>query len=289
MRRDFKCPYSMLDSDIICEHKIGRVELPDAVTLHNHDGFEIIIFLSGDVSIIVEAVEKKLHRGDIIVVSPYTFHGINLTIDDVLQVKDYERIVLNIRPEILGWISDKENDLHAFLSDLGMGKPGLIHVDEGTLGDFVAMLDELESALKNDSFGSSLLTKVKLCEFVVKLARYSFGAKVTSYKNRMPTLVSQIFGYIDENVSKPLTVEEVAKALNHNSDYISRVFKSATGNALKHYISAKKIATAKKYLGQGYSPSDVCFMVGYENYSSFSRSFRSHIGLSPKQCQQNQH
>ena len=51
------------------------------------------------------------------------------------------------------------------------------------------------------------------------------------------------------------------------------------------YINAKKIVLAQKLLLQNYSPYDVCFMVGYNNYSSFSRRFSKQIGTSPKQFQ----
>lgn len=86
-------------------------------------------------------------------------------------------------------------------------------------------------------------------------------------------------------LTDPLTVEQIAKEIHHNSDYLSRVFKDTTGGPLKQYINARKMFLTRQYLQQGYPPYEVCFMIGYNNYSSFSRRFSAQIGCSPKQYQ----
>lgn len=80
-----------------------------------------------------------------------------------------------------------------------------------------------------------------------------------------------------------MSVDIVARELHHNRDYLNRIFQEATGGSLKYYINAKRIATAQQLLRDGYAPYDVCFMLSFNNYSSFSRCFSQHIGLSPKQ------
>lgn len=80
-------------------------------------------------------------------------------------------------------------------------------------------------------------------------------------------------------------MEQIAKEIHHNSDYLSRVFKDTTGGSLKQYINARKMFLARQYLQQGYPPYEVCFMIGYNNYSSFSRRFSAQIGCSPRQYQ----
>lgn len=124
MKKDLHCPYSILNADIICEHKSARIDNPGNVTLHNHDGYELLLFLKGDASVFVESEEKKLEPGDIIMIRPYLFHGIR-----VADISCYERVVLNIRPEILQNLSDGESDLslcfHASESRLN-----LLHLTE---------------------------------------------------------------------------------------------------------------------------------------------------------------
>ena len=54
MKKSLNCPYSMIDQEIICEHKMARVTPEDINTVHNHDGYEVVLFLKGDVNIMIE-------------------------------------------------------------------------------------------------------------------------------------------------------------------------------------------------------------------------------------------
>ena len=53
-------PYSILHADIICEHKLAQIDRFSVETMHDHDGYEILLFLSGEANIIVESEEKRL-------------------------------------------------------------------------------------------------------------------------------------------------------------------------------------------------------------------------------------
>ena len=101
----------------------------------------------------------------------------------------------------------------------------------------------------------------------------------------MPVAVAKVLEYIDKHLSDEITINAMSAELHYSSDHLSRAFSEATGDSLKHYINAKKIALAQKLLLENNSPYDVCFMVGYNNYSSFSRRFSNQIGVSPKQYQ----
>lgn len=279
MKKDLNCPYSVLTNDILCEHKIAKVIIPNTPTLHNHDGYEILLFLKGDVNIIVESAEKKLERGDLIVIPSFAFHGITLT-----DVAHYERIVLNIRPQLLKEISDAETN---FLSILDISSTTLCftHLSEEQLTFFVDLLDKLENAQKSSEYGHLLLAKSYLIQFLLLAFGSIENSRANNFDNIMSPIVKKVFEIIEENATRNITVTSLAKECNINCDYLGKLFKTATGGSLKHYINAKKISLAQQYINQGYSPYDVCFMVGYNNYSSFSRRFSSHVGLSPKQYQ----
>lgn len=278
MKKDYRSPYSILEADIICERKTARIEQSESFTLHNHDGYELLLFLKGDVSIFVESEEKKLEYGNLIIIPPYIFHGMK-----VADIDQYERIVLNIRPEILNAISDDETDLSECLRTEDGKRLNLLALKDDHLEEMIRLLESLESSLTQNAYGHTALSRAYLTEFLVMLGRYTSHHPAHEYENDMSPTVKRIFMYIDENIRNELSVEIIADALHHNSDYLGRVFKNATGSSLKYYINAKKIALAQQLLRQGTSPYDVCFMLGFNNYSSFSRCFSRHIGLSPKQ------
>lgn len=280
MKKDLDCPYGVLDRDVICEHKFTRISLPSKITLHNHDGYEILLFLGGDASIVVESEEKKLERGDLVFISAYAFHGIGLIDSD-----RYERIVIDIRWNCLRELGEETADLTSCFSRTPAGKLNILRLEEEDILTFTDLADRLEDSLTSQAFGHGILAKAYLSELMVMACRLASTYTSPSYDNIMPSVVSKTFTYIDANLTAPLTVEQIAKEIHHNSDYLSRVFKDTTGGSLKQYINARKMFLARQYLQQGYPPYEVCFMIGYNNYSSFSRRFSAQIGCSPKQYQ----
>ena len=101
----------------------------------------------------------------------------------------------------------------------------------------------------------------------------------------MPLPVKGAFLFVQEHLTENFTIQELAEALHHNSDYISRCFKKTMGITLQDYIIAKRISRAQEYLLKGYPPTEVCYLCGFNNYSNFSRTFAAYLGISPKKYQ----
>lgn len=278
MNKDLHCPYSILNANIMCEHKSARIAQTNTTILHNHDGYELVLFLHGDASAIVESEEIKLERGDLILIAPYTFHAIR-----VVNIEQYERIVLNFRSQILEQLEDSDTNFDSYFRSGVNGKFNLISLSSFHIDEMLDLLGRLENSLHKKQFGQNILSMAYLAQFLVTIANYTRRCPTLEYDNIMLPTVKRIFDFIDENIYNELSVEIIASRLHHNSDYLGRIFKNTTGGSLKYYINAKKIALAQQLLREGKSPYDVCFMLSFNNYSSFSRCFSKHIGLSPKQ------
>ncbi len=279
MKKALNCPYTVIDHEIICEHKTARVTPSDIKTVHNHDGYEVVLFLKGDVNIMIEPEIFKMKRGDMFLISPLTFHGL-----DLIDISGYERIVINIQFEYLKHMGDAETDFSTLFRSESNPNMNHLHIPDDELPRFISIAKNLEDANRSDCYGHSILSKSYLSEFLLLTCKYS--ENVPQKKNSvMPDVVAKIFEYIDTHLTEDITVGSMSDDLHYSSDHLSRAFGEATGDSLKHYINAKKIALAQKLLLENNSPYDVCFMVGYNNYSSFSRRFSNQIGLSPKQFQ----
>ncbi len=280
MKKDLNCPYSLIDREYICEHKTARVTPGDIKTVHNHDGYEIVLFLHGDVNIMIEPDIFKMKRGDMFFTSPLVFHGLDLE-----DINSYERVVINIQYEYLNELGDEDTDFSTLFRSSASPNMNHLVIPEDALPEFIELAEKLNECMDSTDFGHTVLAKALLVEFLLKARKYSSNTKPLPKNSLMPQVVSRIFDYIDTNIKEDITINSMALALHYSSDHLSRVFSEATGDSLKHYINAKKIVLAQRLLLQNYSPYDVCFMVGYNNYSSFSRRFSKQIGMSPKQFQ----
>lgn len=89
--------------------------------------------------------------------------------------------------------------------------------------------------------------------------------------------------YIDGNVSKPYTVDELAGLFNISKYYLCHVFKEQTGHTLMDYVAIRRIERAQTLMLEGSSSTEAGFAVGYNNYSVFFKHFKRHTGKTPRQ------
>ena len=72
-----------------------------------------------------------------------------------------------------------------------------------------------------------------------------------------------------------LYVEDLARLVHVNDQYLMRLFKKETGMSLTQYINEQRILKASHLLKHSdYNINYVADLVGYENLSYFARSFK---------------
>lgn len=90
--------------------------------------------------------------------------------------------------------------------------------------------------------------------------------------------------YIDEHITREVSLEDVADFLGITPPYLSLLFKKVHKTSFVQYRIAKRIQLAKRLLEvPHHRTNDIAFEVGYENYPHFSRTFKKVTGLSPQE------
>ena len=88
--------------------------------------------------------------------------------------------------------------------------------------------------------------------------------------------------YVMNNLSKRITVCDVADAIHINDRYLYNLFVKYEGITPKAYIDAQKISIASALLRDTeLSVNDVAMSVGFEDLCIFSKFYRRGTGLSP--------
>jgi AraC family transcriptional regulator len=81
---------------------------------------------------------------------------------------------------------------------------------------------------------------------------------------------------------RPLTVLEVASAVDVHPVHLSREFRRRFGQSMGEYVHKLRIQAACKALEQPEWPlSDIALASGFADHSHFCRVFKSRIGCSP--------
>ena len=97
------------------------------------------------------------------------------------------------------------------------------------------------------------------------------------------SVVNRILSYVERNLEKDLTLEEIAKELHYSKFYVERVFKEHTGQPLYRYIKNRRLHEAAKKLIETRRPIvEIALEAGYHSQQAFTQAFHEVSGLSPQ-------
>ncbi len=98
----------------------------------------------------------------------------------------------------------------------------------------------------------------------------------------MNELVLKILDYIDNNLYKKITMDELSRVFFFNKDYIMRIFKKELGMTIIDYINRKRIYNSLEELK---TTDDMMLKValkhGYVSQEYFSEIFSKYMGVNP--------
>ena len=94
--------------------------------------------------------------------------------------------------------------------------------------------------------------------------------------------MDDILTFINQNISQPITIEQLAGQFYLSESYICRIFKSATGTTINKYITARRISIAKAVLNENSNVMEAFERSGFTDYSNFFKAFTKAVGISPK-------
>jgi AraC-like DNA-binding protein len=96
--------------------------------------------------------------------------------------------------------------------------------------------------------------------------------------------LAKVIDFINENYSSDISREGLAATIDINPNYLSSLFNAYTGKKIKEYINFMRIKEAAKQLEETNEKIvNIAFSVGFENISTFIRSFKTETGKTPSE------
>ena len=100
--------------------------------------------------------------------------------------------------------------------------------------------------------------------------------------NAEPPIIHRAKEFIEAHKSDPISLSEVARALNVSTFYFCKLFKKATGINFTEYLSRVRIEKAKNLLlNPNLRVSEIAYEVGFQSLTHFNRVFLRIVGRSP--------
>lgn len=104
---------------------------------------------------------------------------------------------------------------------------------------------------------------------------------ITQINPEEPVLLNMC-RFLNENMDRNLTLEEVAGELQLNKDYFGKLIKKLTGWNFRNLYNQLKIAYAKPLVKSGqYKVYEISRMLGYSSADYFTQQFKAGTGMTP--------
>jgi two-component system response regulator YesN len=88
--------------------------------------------------------------------------------------------------------------------------------------------------------------------------------------------------YMEGNYHTGISLKDIARDVNINSSYLSRLFKNDTGINVMDYLNKIRIDRSISLIEEGKYPlKEIMFKVGIQNYNYFFKLFKKYTGLTP--------
>lgn len=220
--------------------------------LHFHMAFEIIYVNCGHLIISIDQKEYRLQKDDLAFVFPNQIHE--------FVTEDYSEItVILFSTELIG--------------DFFMNYKGRVPNNS---------ILHLENGLNDDKLGTTYSQK----SFLYYICDQFVQKKVfIPVKQSIQTkLLHKIILYVEQNYSHDFNLKDVAKKLQYDYPYISKLFTRQMDITFTQYLNNYRISQACYLLKNSEkSIGDIALNCGYNNLKTFHRNFRKTTNQSPRE------
>jgi AraC-like DNA-binding protein len=165
-------------------------------------------------------------------------------------------------------------------------KPGYIKIASKRIQNTVCItqfVDGLNIYFENPSLVTTELLILKLRELILLLLQ-------TDKASTIADLFVQLFtprevklrDVVQTHLFSDMTISELATLSGQSLTSFKRAFQKNFNDSPAKYIRIKRLNEAKKLLRiSTLSISEICYQVGFNDLSHFSKVFKKHIGISP--------
>ena len=231
---------------------------------HFHRCVEIIYFLNGSASVIIDGEPFTTNSNDIMFAKQCATHEI--------IYDNSETVLLVIPPKY-------SNDFEYIFQKTTISA----HLNDK---DFNSTLKSYFLHLSNKTETSDMVIKGYINIIIGKL--FEHYPNKTIENNANVDLIIKVLNYVDKHYAEQITLDSISKYFGYNKYYFSRLFNDTIGENLNSYLNGVRLSNLIKYARKIEKPnfSQLVMDFGFESFSTFYRVCFNKYGMSPKQVLQ---
>ncbi len=254
----------------------------EALSLHNHEYYQIYYVKSGSLIHYLEKLSAELKAKDVSIIPPNMPHYVKT------KAKDLCFYSISFTPHYIVEII-KSNKLAAdflhCINDLLNNKvePKLtLRLEDIALADALVLKIMQEFSSNNTSRDVIIKSSLSLLLSIFACAYFDERFENVRFVSERDAIL-HCLGYIKNHLSEQMTLSEMAKRTAMSKSSFCKNFRKITGESFNNYLTREKVESAATLIKSGKLVFEAAMELGYKDTSTFYRNFKKHFGVSPKE------
>ena len=236
--------------------------------LHNHDFYELLIYIDGDIEYIKDDTVIHPQKYSAIWFTPGQMHTARM-----LSPSRYERYVIYFYEDFF-----KNGDSFTPIMDFIEKGPAL-NPDENLKKSLKRALKGIDTALSSDSPYRKLLAQSYLTQIFAGL---DSSTEIRQEYSEIDTEMARVKRYIDSEYASIGSIEQIAEKFYYSREHLSRKFRAEFNIPIYDYLIKRRINESLPYLENG-SVAQASYAVGFHSQSSYIAAFVKNMGCLPSE------
>ena len=256
---------------------------------HRHEFLEVVIILSGEGVHSTGEVRHPIQAGDVLVIARWRPHGFERTqglnlVNILIREDTLPRLARDLRQlpgyHALFTLESVHWKQKSYASHLRLSPADLVQVSEWA--------DRLEEETRHLGEGGYVLAEAYLVLIMGLMARRH--GRPSQGAGRPESGMGRLLSWIEAHLHEPLSVPLLAERAGMSVRSFHRHFKAAIGQAPLDYVLRQRMVAARDLLHADPAAriGEVAVRCGFDDSNYFSRVFRSHVGVAPRDFLQKQ-
>lgn len=242
---------------------------------HFHEFDKIVLLLSGRVDYTVEGSTYALKPWSVLLIKHHTIH--RALID---KSEPYERIIIYLDGKYFARSMPEARLTDCFDQADRSGRHLLLPTERQRRA-IEAVLSAYEEAAEDSGFGAEALRESFIIQLLIYIGRMTAASSGETAESQYDPKIRRVLSYINENLGRELSVEQLAEQAYLSKYHFMRLFKAQTGSSVHSYVRQKRLLHAARLIREGMTVNKAAAESGFGDYSAFHRAFRESFGISP--------
>lgn len=242
---------------------------------HRHSYYEVCYAYAGQASFEVDGTHHDVGAGTVFLARPGVMHEIVSSQHDPLGIA-FWGMTLEAGTGEEQWLAGFESNAHSAVSTDVDGVDALVRLLAR------AAADPLDPRGRVRLLAAALAAETVRC-FAVMPPALGQRSAPTDDVNAADLVVRTMRRYLRDNLRAPMQVRDVAAQVHLSERHAARLFHAATGESVLGYHRRLRLEhAASRLLSATESIESVALDSGFADRRHFTRCFRQHFGISPR-------